>query len=504
MNEKSILLLNFPHPTLRGLFPDNGLALLAACLIEEGIKPKILDYCTVDRLKSLKSKDGEKELDQIVNEISTEIDNNNIRHVGVKLWMNAFDDSLYISKKLRQTFGNKLTLIGGGPQVDYFWDYFDEYNYLYDAGKGLFDAVVFNEGELTLPKLVKAKREEWNKIPNLVYKKNGKVINTGTERVKDLDSLPFANYDPDVYPAMEGNNKIKFIYVRVNWGCLYGKCNFCFHPIKSGKKFKEIGKLRVLSEIKHYVDKYNVHTVRFGSSTSSRFINELAKEIINSGLKITYSMFGNINFGHKYNFDLLKKSGCESIFYGAESGNQQELDWFKKGTRVEQTGKVVKATKDAGIKPMLSFIHLGDDNATEDTIELIRKVRPTAMSILPLIVIPKTPLANDLPSNLELSENYFKDYMHLKINLTRPIEEWMTLKLKLNGKSMLDLEHEVRDITIMLEKEGIPSRMSDETFVVAKQVGMSAVEVRDFERKIENPLCYDEVKRFVTKFNEQD
>ena len=106
--------------------------------------------------------------------------------------------------------GHQITLISGGPQVDYFWDLFDQEDLFFDKNGGIFDILVRNEGEYALPLLLGSKKEDWLKIPNLVYKSDGNVISTETSRVRDLDALPFPNFDSDVYPAME-DGKIKFI-----------------------------------------------------------------------------------------------------------------------------------------------------------------------------------------------------------------------------------------------------------------------------------------------------
>lgn len=490
-----ILLLNMQKPTLRGLIPDNGLALLASCLAKSGFTPAIMDLCSIDKADL-----NYKSIYEIVKGVSSYIEYNNIRYLGIKLWMNGFEDTVKAAAQIKRYFGKKLTVIGGGPQVDFFWEYFDRQG-LFSQDGGPFDVFVVNEGEKTLPLLLSTPNSDWDKVPNLVIKKNETLLTTPVRRIGNLDSLPIPSYNLKVYPAMEGNSKLKLINIRTNWGCPYAKCNFCFHPVKSGKEFREHSVDRVIHEIEHNVLYNKTTAFRLGASSMSPTINDIAKRILESGLKISYSMFGNISLAKKYDFSLLKKSGCESIFYGAESGAQSELNWLNKGITVEQIEQATKETKNAGINAMLSFIYLGRKESKEQAVEFISKIRPSAVSIFPLYIMPRTPLANSLPPDIELSETYFLDYMNLKINLTQPKQEWLNLRYRLNGKTADELLSDTMQIEAELEQINIPTRITDENFVIAKYTGMTPSQIRDFEPEIESGNHTETVLEFVRHFN---
>ena len=502
MINKKTLLLNVTPPTLRGLFPDNGLSLLAACLNEKGIDSKILDYCNLDNLSLFLSNNSNQRLETLVQDLSRRIERDNITYVGSKLFQSGFSESIYVIQRIKELFGNKIVTIGGGPQVDYFWDLFDSEGLFYENKKGVFDALVINEGEVTLPSLVKSERKNWKKIPNLIYKENGRIIKTETKRIGNLDSLPFPSYNSNVYPAMAGNNKIKFINMRINWGCFYGNCKFCFHPIKSGEEFKEKSIGGAIKEIKHYIKECKTTAFRPGASAASSSINDFAKAVIELELNIHYSMFGNIRLLNEYDFKLLKDSGCISIFYGAESGNQKELDFYNKGITVKQTEEIVKATEDAGIHAMLSFIYLGNEKAGEDTLNLILRSQPSAISILPLAIMPYTPFAKNLPPNIYLGEDYFEKFMKQRVNLTRPKNEWWDLNCKINGKDASQLIHESEAIERAVEEHGILCRTTDETFVLAHYAKTPAKYIRDLEGEFKPNGDYEKIRRTVIRMNQ--
>jgi len=503
MKYKKMLLINVTPPTLRGLFPDNGLALLASCLNEKNIDLEIIDYCSLENMKLFFSNNLKENLEKIIEDISSRIEKENIFHIGSKLFINGFSESIYVMERLKQNFGNRITAIGGGPQVDYFWNLFDSEGLFYEEGRksGAFDNLVINEGEITLPALVKSKKEDWNKIPNLIYKENGKIVRTLTKRVEDLNSLPFPSYDSENYPSIKEDKKIKFINTRLNWGCFFAKCKFCFHPVKSGYGFKEKTTERIIEEIKYISRKVNTTAFRLGASSVSTSINDLAKKLIEANLNIKYSMFGNISLADKYDFKLLKESGCLSIFYGAESGNQKELDLYDKRIKVNQIEEAVKKTEENKIRAMLSFIYLGNEKAGEETLNLILRSKPSAISILPLAIMPHTPFAYEVPSNIYLGENYFKDFMRQRVNLTKPKDEWWNLDCEINGKNSRQLVRESMLIEHEAEAEGIPCRITDETFVLSHYSDKTAVEIRNLEAEFKPNGNYSELIDEIRKIN---
>jgi len=65
---------------------------------------------------------------------------------------------------------------------------------------------------------------------------------------------------------------------------------------------------------------------------------------------------------------LAKKTGCNMIIYGIETGDEEELKYINKKTTLEQTEKAVLLTKESGIKTRANFM-IGFPNSTHKTIK---------------------------------------------------------------------------------------------------------------------------------------
>ena len=250
------LLINYSgYPAvIRSLALDNGLANLAGSLIQKGHQTTILDYATVDTIRRLFPHEYSDELNsltrkiissleqglppqrddlnsfrdlddrinelqkekvqQIAREISEYVKAHKVDFVGLKLWSgDGFAGSITIAEKLKQD-NPRLPVFAGGPHVDSFKEN------IFDVC-ALFDALVYGEGEETITMLadyVSGKRKLQD-IPNLIYKNNGRIITTSIKRISSLDSLPFPVYDEDVYLAMNGNQKIKMVFIDESRGC---------------------------------------------------------------------------------------------------------------------------------------------------------------------------------------------------------------------------------------------------------------------------------------------
>ncbi|MHA1210388.1 MAG: B12-binding domain-containing radical SAM protein, partial [Candidatus Freyarchaeota archaeon] len=64
----------------------------------------------------------------------------------------------------------------------------------------------------------------------------------------------------------------------------------------------------------------------------------------------------------------MKRAGCDSIYYGVESGSQEILDRMKKGITLEQIVRAFRITKRVGMEIIGSFI-IGFPGETVDTIK---------------------------------------------------------------------------------------------------------------------------------------
>ena len=106
-------------------------------------------------------------------------------------------------------------------------------------------------------------------------------------------------------------------------------------------------------------------------------ISEFCQAIIDRGIKIKYNCSGRVNTVTPEIIQLLKKSGCISIYYGLESGNEQILETMSKKTSLKQIYDAVRLTREAGIYCAygVMFGQPGETLETlHDSVELIKNI----------------------------------------------------------------------------------------------------------------------------------
>jgi len=385
MSTNSILINYIGYPNeLFNLSPDNGLATLAACLMEKGHKTTILDYSTVDTIKRLfpyqyedkmkslvgkimlQKKQGiepdKSDLDsfyklneeineyqkqkvlEIAEEINQFISKNRINFVGFKLWTGAgFDGSMIIAKEIKRK-NPKIPIFAGGPHIDWF-------NEMVFDVTDVFDALAYGEGEETIVGLAEyvEQKAKLCDIPNLIYRENGKITTTLMKRIEDLNKIPAPNYDEDVYPAMGNNQKIKIALIEESRGCP-NHCSFCIHFVKSGRKYRTMDPKIVVDRIEVQTNKYGMKAFRFAGSNPPHWLaKDISDEILKRKLKIIFSAFAHIRGIKKDYFEALRRSGCCALGFGIESGSSKILreSMNKRFTKehIKETIKIIAKIK---------------------------------------------------------------------------------------------------------------------------------------------------------------
>ena len=126
----------------------------------------------------------------------------------------------------------------------------------------------------------------------------------------------------------------------------------------------------------------------------------------------------------------MKKSGCDEISYGFESGTQRILDYMKKGITIEQSKKAVEITKKVGID-MHGFFIINFPNETKGeivkTINFAKKMplkwfRLSLATPYPGTELYKICIKNNLVSKEQLKDwekyNYLKEFYIYNPNIS--------------------------------------------------------------------------------------
>ncbi len=243
----------------------------------------------------------------------------------------------------------------------------------------VFDYGVLGEGEETLAELVEtlaAGRTPLN-LFGVVFRENGQVV-FGPSRpvIKHLDSLPFPAWDllddfPKSYhPALFKYKKLPSTHLISARGCP-NQCIFCDTSVFS-RRIRFHSAQYVLEMIDRLVNRFGIREIIFEDDQfliKKNRVAEICEGILKADWGISWCCSGRVDTVTDLSLlKLMKRSGCWQISYGIESGNQEILDYAKKGTTIPQIVNAIRLTHKAGIFSKGYFI-FGLPLETEDTMK---------------------------------------------------------------------------------------------------------------------------------------
>ena len=144
-------------------------------------------------------------------------------------------------------------------------------------------------------------------------------------------------------------------------GCPFNCC-FCSVHLHMGKQFRAHSANYVLNHIQFVVEKFNVKNIFFEDDNLTfdlaRF-EAVCDGLIEKKIKIGWETPNGVR-ADCLNLNLLekmKKSGCQSVFFGVESGDQQILNnVICKSLDLNRVVEVAKICKDIGLKTGAFYI----------------------------------------------------------------------------------------------------------------------------------------------------
>jgi radical SAM superfamily enzyme YgiQ (UPF0313 family) len=258
-------------------------------------------------------------------------------------------------------------------------------------------------------------------------------------------------------------SEAKSLILQVTIGCSYNRCTFC-HSFQ-GKKFR----IKSFEEIKADIDEvsgYGPIPRIFLADGDALIIPQ--KDLVRILSYLKRSVKGLERIGIYANaVDILKKDtnelkelkdlGLGIIYLGLESGNPDVLKRIRKNATVDQMIRAAKRVKEAGILLSVTVllgiggVEMSHEHA-EDTGKVLSKMDPEFVGALSLMVVPGTPIDEEirtgrlvLPNPFELigelgtmiancqltecffASNHASNYLPLRIRM--PAEKEKALKL---------------------------------------------------------------------------
>jgi len=306
------------------------------------------------------------------------------------------------------------------------------------------DIAVIGESEFTIPILMKTivDSKDLSNVPGVAFLKENNFYFTGPPNIPknvtkeeigwpSWDFFPIERYitSPKFYPFEQYD---RIMTISTGRGCPY-TCNFCYRVcVYRSRPVHDI-----LDEIEFIVDRYKVNGFIFLDDlvmVSEKRVKEFCEAILNRDIRIKYHITGRINIVNREILKLLKNSGCVSIFYGIESGNQKILDNIPKKISVNQIVEAIAITREFNIycEYGLMFGQPEEDEKTlNDTVVLVKQLtygEYCTQKLFGCIPFPGSQLYDYCKSKqlIKSDEDFFNKYMskdysldQLPINMTK-------------------------------------------------------------------------------------
>jgi radical SAM superfamily enzyme YgiQ (UPF0313 family) len=294
--------------------------------------------------------------------------------------------AITFTKLARERFPNVVNVWGG---------YFAANQHKTVLSSGWVDYVIDGAGDAAFPQLLNAVENigPVDGIANLIHRKDGRIVRNARAPLPDMDTLPTLPYDLlDASYPLAGYLGRTFLGSRTlayhsSFGCPF-TCSFCAVVPIYNARWKGFSAQRIHRDILRVKDRWGIDAIEFHDNNffvSEKRTVEFARLIRNEGIQ--WWGEGRIDTLDRYTDESLarmREAGCRMIFFGAESGDDEQLKRMDKGG-TQTSAQILRFARRMArfdIIPEYSFV-LGFPGESEATvmrqidrdIAFIRKVK---------------------------------------------------------------------------------------------------------------------------------
>jgi len=256
------------------------------------------------------------------------------------------------------------------------------------------DIAVAGEGEMTMTELAEAKASgvvpsELENVLGIAFRLGDRVVSTGKRPwMKNLDDLPF--------PAWE-------LFPKVSWGVLSGRgcpfgCIFCQRVLGRQVRLRSVD--NVLAEFDALEQRVGQREIWFRDETfglNKRWLDEFLEKTIarnqRKGYVWGWGSNSRANLADLDRYRRMKESGCYSVSFGIESGDEVILKRATKGITPKMAVKAIAVAQEAGLRAAAFFIlgHPGETWRTAlKTVHLAARSRADSIAVGVMVPYPGT------------------------------------------------------------------------------------------------------------------
>jgi anaerobic magnesium-protoporphyrin IX monomethyl ester cyclase len=199
---------------------------------------------------------------------------------------------------------------------------------------------------------------------NNVYYKAGNTLKAGRMRSEN-NRLAENMVNWDIFDG----NVNKYVNIRTAISCPFS-CSFCGFPQHAGayqmtpaemieEELKKLDKIKTVKSVLFIDDTFNIPPERF---------KKILRMIIKNKFGFKWHSYFRCQFADPEMVELMKESGCEGVFLGLESGNDQILKNMNKAASIKEYLNGIGLLKKYGIVTFGDFI-VGFPGETDETVQ---------------------------------------------------------------------------------------------------------------------------------------
>ncbi len=280
----------------------------------------------------------------------------------------SYYDDLNLLEKIHKT-GISVILCGPNSEI-YKPQFLKEHLFI--------DFVLCREYEFSLLELIKSLQEnkDLSKPKGLIYRMDNKVIKNTEYRPFDINLLPWPEREQlpmDKYWDLPGDIPFPSVQMLASRGCPFG-CNFCLWPqvLYQNNLYRTRNINEVVDEMEYLVKERKFKSVYFDDDTfniGKERMLKLSQLIRERDLQnVPWAIMARPDLMDERILSEMKSAGLWSVKYGVESVCKKLLDSCQKNMDFKRTDRIIKITKNLGIRIHLTFT-FGLPGETRDSIQ---------------------------------------------------------------------------------------------------------------------------------------